>query len=158
MLNHYNDLEIQKSSFCGTGLANSTTSLQNSSTTTCIPIGVYTKYNNLGTVTSAGGVTIPKGTYLISAACYITSSSITGRVSRGVFVKDSSASSGNEILASIEHQNATNAQVMGAVAAAAKLVTIDSSKTLYLHARCVGTTATVDNDNISTYLSILRIR
>lgn len=47
---------------------------------------------------------------------------------------------------------------MGAVAAAAKIITIDSSKTLYLHAICVGTTATVANDNISTYLSILRIR
>lgn len=138
-----------------------TTTLQNSSTTTTlIPISTYIRSAGFSglTMSSDGGVTLSKGDYLISASIWMQSESIAnGRIGRAIFIKDSPNHSGNEIASHIEHQYDSGKGVAGSIGIPAKILSLSSSKTLYLHARCVGSTATVYNDNTMTYITILKL-
>ena len=109
-------------------------------------------------MSSDGGVTLSKGDYLISASIWMQSESIAnGRIGRAIFIKDSPNHSGNEFASHIDYQYDSGKGVAGSIGIPAKILSLSSSKTLYLHARCVGSTATVYNDNTMTYITILKL-
>ena len=102
------------------------------------------------------------GWYLISASAYMRSDKKDGRVARTVFVVDEK---NNEILSSTENIYSHNTETYGAIATATKLIKVTwddlnipyNRYKLSLHVRSKGASGRVDNNNNSTFLTIVRI-
>lgn len=122
----------------------------------------FIKYGSDITVSeSTGGITIPAGTYLITASVYIQTNSIDSsntnkKAHRGVYIIDET---GTELCGAMDGMADPNTcTVSSGIGLAPKIMSFSTSKTLYLYARCLGWNATVYNDSKSTYLTILRIK
>lgn len=106
------------------------------------------------------------GYYLVCASAYITTNSTNGRIGRSIFVKLDNGKESKEILSTTETATDNGKGVMGAISTATKLIRITAeemnpykgaSAKLNLYARCSGANGTVDNDNHSTFLTVIRI-
>lgn len=151
-----------------TGAAEATTSLKDGEITEiALKQETKTSDNEEFIANEDGGIRIYEyGWYLISASAYIKSDAANGRIARSIFVMLDNGTEETEILSSTETVYDTSKGVMGAIATATKLIHItqdhmdqdnESSAKISLHARSKGADGTVDNDNHSTFLTVVRI-